>query len=427
MKSEVRDVGACRKELSVEIPAAAVDAAIDRLAKRYGKSAKLPGFRPGKAPPRIVRARFRERILEDLARDLIPDAVGEALAEHAIEPVDTPRIRDVEVDEGRPLTFTALLETLPPIDPGDYSAFTLRGSPAALEPDAVERALERLRQARGRLDPVTGRGAERGDVLTIDCERRLADRPADAPERLRGVRVEIGADANPPRLDDELLGLEPGAERSFTLRHAADDEAGRLAGREVSYAVVVKTLQRPVFPDLDDDFARSLGKFDGLAGLRARVEADLRIEAEAEARNEVRRDLLRQLAKRMTAEVPEALIAHEVDRRADQVRRSLAADGIDPRQARIDWDAFREAQREAAADAVRGALVLDEIAGREAIEVSGEEVDREFGRQAELSGRAPQAIRALIEKDGGLERLKAGLRRDKAVALLMERATIVSV
>lgn len=427
MKSEVRDVGACRKELSVEIPAAAVDAEIDRLARRYGKSAKLPGFRPGKAPPRIVRARFRERILEDLARDLIPDAVDEALTEHAIEPVDAPRIRDVEVDEGRPLTFTALLETLPHIDPGDYSAFTLRGSPAALEPDAVERALERLRQARGRLDPVTGRGAERGDVLTIDCERRLAERPADAPERLRGVRVEVGADANPPRLDDELLGLEPGAERSFTLRHSADDEAGRLAGREVSYAVVVKTLQRPVFPDLDDDFARSLGKFDGLAGLRARVEADLRVEADAEARNEVRQDLLRQLAKRMTAEVPEALIAHEIDRRADQVRRSLAADGIDPRRTRIDWDAFRDAQREAAAEAVRGALVLDEIAGREAIEASGEEVDQEVERQARRAGRAPQAVRALIEKDGGLERLKAGLRRDKAVALLMERATIVSV
>ncbi len=427
MKSEVRDVGACRKELTVEIPAAAVDAEIDRLARRYGKSAKLPGFRPGKAPPRIVRARFRDRILEDLARDLIPDAVGEALTEHAIEPVDTPRIRDVEVVEGRPLTFTAQLETLPPVDPGDYSAFTLRGAPVTLAPDAVERAIERLRRARGRLDPVTGRGAGRGDVLTIDCERRLTDRPADPPERMQGVRVEIGADANPPGLDDELLGLEPGAARSFTLRHAADDDVRRLAGRQVAYAVEVKTLQRPVFPDLDDDFARSIGEFDGLAGLRARVEADLRAEADAEARDEVRRDLLRQLANRMTADVPEALIAHELDRRVDRVRRGLAADGIDPRRARIDWDAFREQERGAAADAVRGALVLDEIAGREAVEVTGEDVDQEVERQARFLGRAPQAVRALIEKDGGLERLKAGLRRDKAVALLMKRATVVSV
>ena len=427
MKSELKDVGACRKELAVEIPAAAVDEAVGRISRRYGRSAKVQGFRPGKVPARVVRTRFRDQILNDVAQDLIPDAVDEAIAEHAIEPVATPEVRDVEVDEGKPLTFTALLETIPEIDPGDYTAFTLRQSPVTVDEDAVERAIERLRQGRAQLEPVTERTAELGDVVTLDLERRLADQPGGRAEQLQGVRVEIGSDANPPGFDDELVGVEPGATRSFTLTHAENDAVRRLAGRQASYTIEVKNLQRPVVPKLDDEFARSIGDFGDVAALREQVRNDLRAQVDLEARNEIRQDLLRQLANRVTVEVPESLIAHELDRRAEQVARRLLEERVDPRQARIDWDAFREQQRSSATDTVRGTLVLDEIARQESVDVSGEDVDREVERQAALSGRTPQAVRALLEKDGGVKRLKGGLRREKAIALLMTRATIVNV
>ena len=427
MKSEMRNVDACRKELTVEIPAATVDAAIGRISARYGRSVKVQGFRPGKVPARVVRARFHDQILRDVTQDLIPAAVDEAVAEHDLQPVATPEIRDVEVDDGKPLTFTALIETVPAIDPGDYTAFTLRQTPAAIDAGAVDQAVERLRQGRAQLEPVTKRAAERGDVLTINLERRLPDQPQAAPERLQGVRVEIGSDVNPPGFDDELVGLGPGATRSFTVTHAENDAVRRLAGRQASYEIEVKNVQRPVLPDLDDEFAGSIGEFDDLAALRAQVETDLRAQAEAEARSEVRQELLRQLANQVTVEVPEALIGRELDRRVEQVARRLLEEQIDPRQARIDWDAFREQQRASATDTVRGMLVLEEIADREAIEITGSDVDQEIERQAALSGRTPQAVRALIEKDGGTGRLEAGLRREKTISLLMKRATIVSL
>ena len=429
MKSETRDVGACRKELTVEIPAATVDAEIGRISARYGRSLKVQGFRPGKVPARVVRARFHDQILRDVAQELIPSAVDEAVADHDLQPVATPEIRDVEVDDGKPLTFTALLETVPAIEPGDYTAFTLRQTPVATDAAAaaVEQAVERLRQGRAHLEPVTERAAEHGDVLTIDLERRMPDQPGAAPEHLQDVRIEIGSDANPPGFDGEMVGLEPGATRSFTVTHAENDAVRRLAGRQASYVIEVKTVQRPALPDLDDEFARSIGKFDDLAALRAQVEADLRAQAEADARNEVRQDLLRQLANRVTVDVPEALIGRELDRRMEQVARRLVEEQVDPRQARIDWDAFREQQRASATDTVRGTLVLDEIADREAIEVTGGDVDQEVEHQSALSGRTPQAVRALLEKDGGIGRLRAGLRREKAIALLMKRATVVSL
>ena len=119
MKTEFVDVSDTRKQLVVEIPSTVVDAEIDRVAKDYGKAARIPGFRPGKVPSKVVRQRFRDQILHDVAHDLIPRAVDDALRTRGVEPVDTPDIKDVLVEEGQPLKFTANFETVPAFDPGD--------------------------------------------------------------------------------------------------------------------------------------------------------------------------------------------------------------------------------------------------------------------------------------------------------------------
>lgn len=426
MKTEVVDLGACRKQMMVEIPADRVDQAIDRLSNQYRRTAKLQGFRPGKAPARVIRNRFRDQILREVAEDLVRTAVDEAIDNDEIQPVGAPEIRDVEVDEGKPLTFTALFETLPSIDPGDYTAFTLRQSPVKVEDDAIDQAIERLRQSAGRLEPVDDRPAARGDIVTIDLDRRLADSAAGkGSEHLDGVRIEIGSDANPPGLDAELTGLTVGDTRSFTVTHAENDAVRRFAGREVAYDIKATALNQPVLPDVDDAFAQSVGDFANLAALRARVEEDLKAAAEQEARQEVRGDLLRQLANRVAVDVPTALVERELDRRIEQVAQRLAAEGVDPRQAPVDWRALREQQRAAATDAVRGTLMLDEIARRESIDVDDDDVNREIDRQAQLARRTPAAARALIEQQGGTGRLQAGLRREKTVDFLMSRATII--
>src|ERR671914_1934301 len=126
MKAEFIDVSDTQKNLVVEIPSTIVDAEIDKVSRDYSKAARVPGFRPGKVPAKVVRQRFRDQILHDVAHGLIPRAVEEALRERGVEPVDTPDIRDVVVEEGQPLKFTATFETVPPIDPGDYSGITLR-------------------------------------------------------------------------------------------------------------------------------------------------------------------------------------------------------------------------------------------------------------------------------------------------------------
>jgi len=178
---------------------------------------------------------------------------------------------------------------------------------------------------------------------------------------------------------------------------------------------------------LDDEFAKDLGDFDSVEALRTRVRGDLQRDAERSQEREIRNDLLRQLGARVSFEVPDALVGREVDRRTEDLVRQMMEQGLDPLKAGIDWEAFREHQRASARDAVRSLLVLDDIARREGVQVSDEEVAAEVARLAERTGRSVAAVRARLEKDGGVSRLRSMMRRDKAVEHVMARATILTV
>src|SRR6476659_8291996 len=196
-----------------------------------------------------------------------------------------------------------------------------------------------------------------------------------------------------------------------------------MAGTTVNYAVSIKAIRTRVIPELDDEFAKDLGEFESLSALRARVRGDLEHEAKHEAEREARGELLRQLAGRVTFDVPAALLDREIDRRVEDFVRRLMEQQIDPMKVNINWEEFREKQRDAASEAVRGALALDEVARREQIVPTEEELNAEVDRYAERSGRTAAAVRARLEKEGGVARLYSGLRREKTVNFLLSRAT----
>ena len=423
MKTDLTDVNDTRKNLRVEIPSDIVDREIARVARDYSRKARIPGFRPGKAPANVIKQRFKDQILHDVAHDLIPRAVDDALRERGVEAVDTPDIRDVNVEEGQALTFTASFDTLPTFEPGDYSTVSLRRPAHRVEEEAVTLGMERLRERAARFEPVEGRGVLDGDTVTLDLERKSAKGETDSH---RDVAVELGAKANPPGFDEQLLGLEIGARKTFAIHYPADYAITELASTDVSYSVTVKVIKRRILPALDDEFAKDLGDYGTLDALRARVREDLEHEARHASERAVRADLMKQLAARVPFELPPSLIEREIDRRLEEFAHRLMDQGIDPRQAGVDWQAFRDSQRDVARESVASAIVLDEVSRREKIEVTELEIDREIERYAERAGRTPAAVRAALEKEGGLSRVSGGLRREKSIDFLMARARIAS-
>lgn len=422
MKTEFVDITDTKKNLLVEIPSAVVDAEIERVARDYSKAARIPGFRPGKVPEKLVRQRFRDQILHDVAHGLIPRAVDEALRERGIEPVDTPDIRDVLVEEGQPLKFTASFDTVPPIDPGDYSTIRLARPPVSVAENEVDQALERLRDRAARYEPVEGRRVKAGDTVVLDLERR--SETSGETDHHENVSVDVGAPANPPGFDAELTGLDAGDEKTFTITYPGDYAIRELAGTTVVYTVRVKELKRRVVPELDDEFAKDMGDFETLDALREQIRGDLQREAERAADRQLRNDLLKALAARVTFVVPAALVEREMDRRVEEFARRLTDQQIDPRTASIDWNQFRDSQRDTAREAVASALVLDEVARREQLDVSDADVNQEIDVYAVRSGRTAAAVRARLEKEGGLARLYSGLRREKALDFVLSRAAI---
>ena len=439
MKTEFTEVSETRKHLSFEIPAEAVDAEIARVAQAYSRSARVPGFRQGKVPVAVVRQRYKEEILHEVKHELIPRVVGAELRERKLDPVAAPDIRDIELEEGKPLTFLADFETMPAIELGDYSGISVRKPPAVLEVGAVDRALEQLRERAARWLPVEDRPADTGDTLLVDLTRTKRGRliqlaneapPADEmegkPESVENVSIEVGNTANPPGFNEQLVGAPIGATREFPVNYPNDYGVPELAGATVDYSIRLKGIRRKELLPLDDDFAKEVSDLDSLEALRAQVQEDLQKGAEHDAEHKVRHDLLTELTSRIKS-VPEALVEQEIDRRLEEFVRRLADQGIDPMKAEIDWAELRERQRGPAADSVKGTIAIDEVARREDLQASDEDVEKEVARFAERAGLTPAAVRARLERDQAFDRIRAGVQREKAMNWLIEHANVTNV
>jgi len=426
MKSEIVDVNETRRDLTIEVPSTIVDEAISHAAAKLGRSAKIPGFRPGKVPANVIRQRFKPQIMQDVAEHLVSKAVGDALVEKGVEPVETPDIKDLVLEEGKPLTFKASFDVVPGFDPGDISTIEATEPSRAIEDEAVNQSLERLRERNARYEAVESGAVEAGHTVVVGLERRGTDKegkPADV-DKHEQVNIELGAPSNPPGFDAEVIGMTPGSSKRFTITYPEDYTIPELAGGKVDYTVDLKEIKKRVIPALDDELAKDLGDFSSLEELRKRVREDLEHEAMHAAERQLRQDVLKQLASRVPFPVPASLVEREIDRRLEDFARRLMDQRIDPRQANIDWNAFREGQRAPATEAVGSAIVLDEIAKRDQITVTDEDLNTELERYAQQTGNNVPSIRARLQKDGELGRLAAGLRREKAIAHVLSRATI---
>jgi trigger factor len=426
MKSEIVDVNETRRDLTIEVPSEVVDDAIGHAAVKLGRQAKIPGFRPGKVPAAVIRQRFKPQIMQDVAEQLVSRAVGDALVEKGVEPIGTPDIKDLVLEEGKPLTFKATFDVVPSFDPGDLTTIEATEPSRAIDEDVVNQSLERLRERNARYEAVETGVVEAGHTVVLALERKGTDKDGKEGdvEKHEQVSIELGAPSNPPGFDDHMIGMTPGSSKDFTITYPDDYAIPELSGGKVAYTVNLKEIKKRVIPALDDELAKDLGEFDSLDALRARVREDLEHEAMHAAERQLRQDVLKQLASRVPFAVPDSLVEREIDRRLEDFARRLMDQRIDPRQANIDWNAFREGQRAPAVEAVGSAIVLDEVARREQIDVTADELDAELQRYAEQTGHSVASIKARLQKDGELGRLAAGLRREKAVAHVMTKAQI---
>ncbi|HEY6323121.1 MAG TPA: trigger factor [Thermoanaerobaculia bacterium] len=454
----MQDVGPWRKQLTVEVPAPAVEAETQRVVREYGQRVRIPGFRRGKVPSELVRRRFAKDIEREVIDRLLPRYWRQAQAESEIEPLLPPEVDEVrDLEPGGPLTFVATVETRPKVELGNIHDFQLPDpeiEPGELD---VDKALDDLRVRFGEWVPVE-RPAARGDLVSTQITE-LPEKQPDTPENQEnpetaaaaGAASAAGADAPPgtvgPKVEpvefevgDERVweelslavsGLAAGQEAPFTREggaeppapaggHGGQPDAAATGGAPRRFKVQVIAVKERELPALDDELAARVNpELGGLTALRELVSRRLR-EARIEERAEQRqRALLDQLRERHPMELPQGVVQREVEHLASDYAESLARRGVRPEQAGLDWQRIREEMRPLAERRVHARLLLDAVADAEPVVVTDEELERALAILARAQKTTTPALRKALYENGRLAPLREQLRRDKTMRHLL--------
>ncbi|HYR78096.1 MAG TPA: trigger factor [Pyrinomonadaceae bacterium] len=430
MKTEIKELSPTRKQIDIEIEPEAVRAAYDSISDRYAKAANVPGFRPGHAPRAVVRTRFKDQIRSELLRELLPDAVQKAIEEHKLEPLGEPEL-NLENTEGlselgqKPISFNVNVEVLPEIKLGDYKGLEIARRTRPIADEDVDRVIESLRENSASLEPVEDRGAQLGDTVTASFHGKFLDDLDAEPINVEDVDVVLGGEGVVAEITNNLLEAKADDEKTFPVSYPADFSSKGLAGKNIEYTVKVSAVRIKELPELDDEWARSLGDEVGsLAELRTKIREDLEAQAKNEAEGRLRADLIRKLVAAHEFELPERLIQHQTEHRFESVVRDMIGQGIDPRNPQLDWDKARDSLKEQAGYDLRGSLLLERIADEENIEVGDQEIDDEINAVAAASRQTPEQVRAILTKQGGERSIAGRLRNRKALDVLVANARV---
>lgn len=414
----------CTREVEIEIPADEVSRAFRTVTKRYQKQARIPGFRAGKVPESLIRSRFAEGLRQDVVESVLPAHFREAIDKAGLKPISQPQVTDLHLEDGQPLKFKAVFEVMPEISIAGYQDVKVEKPNTELTDEEFNTELERIRDSRSTMEPVTeDRALADGDWAQITFKGQIqGDTQGEQPISGDDVSVEVGGANTLPAFNEALRGSKPGQELKFEVSYPADFGEQRLAGKTVSYDVEIKGIKKKIQPELNDEFAKELGEYEGIEDFKQKFKEHIANDKKRRLEGETRDKIVEVLIARYQFPVPESLVQQQVDARLDRGLRALAQQGMRTEDMRkLDFDRLRAAQRDSAINEVKGSLLLDRIAEEEKVEVQESEVDREL-ELLSLQMREPlDTLRQRLTEDGSLARIREQIRREKTGSLLYEK------
>ena len=416
------------REVSVDVSADEVARAFKSVVKRYQKQARIPGFRAGKVPESLIRTRFADGIRQDVVESVLPSHFRAAIEQQSLQPISQPQVTDLKLEDGQPLTFRAMFEVMPEFSVDGYEQVRIEKPDTTLGEDEVNAELERVRDSRSTMEPVTeDRALVDGDWAQISFKGEVQgeaqpEETASQPISGDDVMVEIGGKNTLASFNDALRGSKPGQELKFEVTYPADFGENRLAGKTVAYDVEVKAIKKRIQPELNDEFAKELGEYEGIEDFKNKLREHMAADKERRVQAETQNKLTDALVAHYEFPVPESMIQNQVDARLDRGLRALAAQGMRTEDMRkLDFAHLREAQRDSAIAEVKATLILDKIADAEKVEVTDEEMEHELHILSVQTREPVDELRARLTNEGALARIREQLRREKVAGLLYER------
>lgn len=423
MKIEVKNETSCKKELTIEVDYESLKDEYAVVCQKYQRQASVPGFRRGKTPLSVILQRYKKEIQDDFLEAAVRRCVREALEAQSLEPLEPPHIHDLSYQQGESLKFKAIFEVMPKIEVTSYKGLEIERTPVGVKEEEVESALKNYQERMAQFIPVSDRAVQLGDFAIIAYTGSFADTHR-AKLHEKEVYCEIGSKNTLPEFNENLLGATVGETRSFRVRYPDDFANKELAGLEVDYSIEVKGIKIKQVPELNDEFAKDAGEYGSLTEMREKLRTEILQHKEDAARSDMQEKVLDLIISRNSFEVPESLVKRQAENRLNDYVRSLIRRGVHPQTLDIDWDDFRERQKEQAIHDVKAALVIEHVAGLEGISVSDEEVDADIAVHARNAHQPVEAVKSRLTKDGAIDRIKDRIRNRKILDLLLNSTII---
>jgi trigger factor len=425
---ETSETDAVQRTLEVEIPAAEVKKAFDRVLRDLGKHARVRGFRPGKAPRSVILKLYGGTVAEEVERWLVGRTLEQAVERSGVAPIVEPTIDAPPPVEGEPFVYRVAMELKPEIELGEITGLPARRPVPMVDDQAVEREIEQLRErSAAMVEEPEDTAAAPGHVLTIDFVGRIDDKPFEGGSA-QGHDLELGSGRFVPGFEEQLEGAKAGDDVVVEITFPDDYGNADLAGKAAHFDVHVVTIRRRDVPELDDEFAKDLDEaFESLADLRARIREDLQSNAERRAQGELERSVVDALIERTPFPLGPGLVDRQLQNRLAGAHQQLEA-SIPHERLHEQLARWREEWRPEAEREVRETLLLEAVAKAQGLEVDDDEIDAHLAEMAgEQGGPDAARLRKLYEERNLIEGLRAQLLDRKARAWLCAEAEVEEV
>lgn len=424
MKSAVETLNPTRVRLSIEVPFEELKDSLDAAYKKINQQVTVKGFRKGKIPARVIDQRFgRGAVLEEAVNDALPKFYTEAVNEAELNVLGQPEVDITDLKDGETLNFTAEVDIRPAIEIPDYSGIEVEVDAVEVSEEDIDTSVEQLRERFASTSPVE-RAAAEGDVLTLDLEAKV-DGVVLEDGVAEGVSYTIGSGELLDGIDEAVTGLEAGGEATF----ASELKGGSAAGQEAQVTVKVTQVAARELPALDDEFAQLASEFDTLEELRADSRKRLENMKQYDQATQAQERVLEKLLELVEVPVPEKLLEDEINTRKHNLEHhQLGQMGLDlEKYLEIQGktaEEFDAETKEAAVKGIKTQFVLDELVNKEKLNVNQEELTEHLMRRAASSGMSPDQFAQAVVEGGQVPLLVGEVARGKALAVVVEAATV---
>lgn len=427
MKIDVDTVNSFQRKIKVELPAEAVGQEFDQVFASLNRRAKIKGFRPGKVPRSVMQRFYRDEVRGEVLSRLVEHSLSEAIKDKALAVVSRPEIEANELEEGKPFTFSALVEVKPEIQVKDYIGVAVEKVKLSVDERQVKQALRHLQEQHAQLEPVEERDVvESGDFVILDFSGTVEGKPFPGGQR-KEYPLEIGSGKVLPQFEAAIVGLKRGIEHTISVTYPEDYFNRELAGKRVVFLVTVQSIKKKVLPPLDDDFAKDHGECASLVELKEKLRGRLEKELQEIQTADLKEKLLGRLIEANPFEIPPAMVDRQVRYLMERHQRRLTGQGTTSAAVPFSPEELRKELEPQARRQVQATLLIETIATLEKITVSEAEIGLRIDEIAQAAGERGSTAREVYRQSDARDDLRSQMVFDRAVDFLLQRAEVKEV